>query len=151
MNLIIFSLLLCCFKLDADDCLHGDSEFKCVQYLSNYDGDTIKFTIPGIHPLLGKKISIRVNGLDTPEIRTKNSCEKKVAKRAKIVVKTLLQRSKRIDLKNVKRGKYFRIVADVLVDGKDLKQILLDRNMAYIYDGGTKSKIDWCLRLPASE
>ncbi|MBF0370483.1 MAG: hypothetical protein HQL52_13605 [Magnetococcales bacterium] len=42
-----------------------------VIYRGNYDGDTIRFDIPGVHPLLGDNISIRVRGVDTPEIRGK--------------------------------------------------------------------------------
>ncbi len=42
-------------------------------------------------------------------------------------------------------------MADVFVDGRDLKEILLKQHLAYVYDGGTKTKTDWCLlgRLPA--
>ena len=32
------------------------------------DGDTIKVTIDGVHPLLGERIKIRVRDIDTPEI-----------------------------------------------------------------------------------
>lgn len=41
------------------------------------------------------------------------------------------------------RGKYFRIVADVYLDGKNLGDILVKEDHAVAYDGGTKTK-DWC-------
>jgi len=41
---------------------------------SIYDGDTFRANINGWHELIGKNVSIRVNGIDTPEIRTK--CDK---------------------------------------------------------------------------
>ena len=120
------------------------SNFRCVKYIKNYDADTITFNIPGTHPLIGKKINIRVSGVDTPEIRTKNKCEKSKARNAKKLVSNLLKNSTRIDLENIKRGKYFRIVADVVIDGKSLKNYLLKNGFAYSYQGGTKKKMNWC-------
>ena len=104
-------------------CIHSAENFKCVKYLDNYDGDTITFDIKEVHPLLGKKISIRVSGVDTPEIKTKNKCEKKKAKQAKRAVASVLSKAKKIDLENVERGKYFRILANVTFDGKIIEQI----------------------------
>jgi len=43
----------------------------------------------------------------------------------------------------MKRGKYFRIVADVSIDGKSLAKSLINAKLAVIYDGGKKTK-DWC-------
>jgi endonuclease YncB( thermonuclease family) len=40
----------------------------------------------------------------------------------------------------MQRGKYFRIVADVFVDGSNLGQELIERGLAKPYDGGTKPK-----------
>ncbi len=125
-------------------CIHDLSSFKCVTYLRNYDGDTITFDIDRIHPLFGQKINVRLFGVDTPEIRTKNKCEKKQARVAKNLVSNLLKSAKRIDLENVKRDKYFRILADIKFDGKDLKTILLKNNLAYVYYGKTKFRQNWC-------
>ena len=125
-------------------CTHDNKNFHCVKYIRNYDADTVTFDIPHIHPLIGKNINIRVRGVDTPEIKTKNSCEKKRALLAKERVASLLKNAKRIDLKNITRGKYFRIVADIQIDGKSLADYLLSRDLAYAYDGGRKKKVDWC-------
>jgi len=130
-----------------NDCSHSVNSFNCVDYVRNYDADTITVNVPGLHPLLGHKISIRVSGIDTPEMRTNNKCEKEKAKIAKRWVQHLLSRAKRIDLRNIKRGKYFRIVADVFADGVNLTDILLDKGMGYPYKGGTKRKINWCRSL----
>lgn len=133
------------------ECKHDDTNFRCIKYLSNYDGDTITFYIPGVHPLLGQQIPVRVAGLDTPEIRTKNKCEKELGTIARDKVTAILKTAKRIDLVNVKRGKYFRIVADVIVDGKSLSARLFKEKLAYQYDGGRKAKVNWCERVPASK
>ncbi len=41
------------------------------------------------------------------------------------------------------RGKYFRIVARVVADGQDLSEMLIEKQLAVPYGGGTKTK-EWC-------
>lgn len=108
------------------------------QYVRNYDGDTVTFTLPGLHPIIGEKINIRVNGIDTPEIRGKCEKEKYDAKQAREMVADILKDAEQITLKNMERGKYFRIAADVFVDGENLADILIEAGMAVKYDGGKK-------------
>ena len=119
----------------------GDSEEAI--YVRNYDGDTITFNLLNLHPIIGNKIAIRVNGVDTPEIRGKCDKEKYDAEQAKGMVEDFLKDAERIDLKNMERGKYFRIAADVIVDGESLGNILVESGMAIRYDGGRKVK-GWC-------
>jgi len=143
----ILSLLLLSltgFAASPQNCQHDSKTFRCVKYLKNYDGDTVTFEIPGVHPLLGKKISIRVAGVDTPEVRTKDKCEKAKARTAKRLVSNELKNAKSIELRNVSRGKYFRIVAEIHYDGKNLKDILIKNDLAYLYDGGKKLTVNWC-------
>lgn len=137
----------------AATCQHDDSTFRCVEVLKNYDGDTLTVNIPGVPALIGKKISVRVAGIDTPEVRTKNKCEKEAGRIARNLVTATLRNAKTVELHNVQRDKYFRILADVIVDGRSLADVLLKNNLAYAYDGGTKASPDWCkaLRQPASK
>ncbi len=130
--------------LASSSCAHDEKNFRCVKYVKNYDADTVTFDVPNVHPLLGKKINIRLGGVDTPELRTKNTCEKEKGIKAKKQVAALLKNAKRIDLGNIQRGKFFRVVADVVIDGKSLSHYLLKNGLAYSYDGGTKRKINWC-------
>lgn len=136
----------------SSTCQHDDSTFRCVEVLKNYDGDTLTVNIPGVPALIGKKISVRVAGIDTPEVRTKNKCEKEAGRIARNLVSATLKNAKKVELHNVQRDKYFRILADVIVDGRSLADVLLKNNLAYAYDGGTKTSPDWCkaLRQPAS-
>jgi len=113
------------------------------EYVRNYDGDTATFNLPDLHPLIANKISIRINGIDTPEIRGKCQQEKELAKTAQGFVEGLLSVSDNIDLINMQRGKYFRIVADVVVDGEMVKDALIENGLAVAYNGGTKVK-NWC-------
>lgn len=110
---------------------------------SIYDGDTFKANIKGYPDIIGKRITIRINDIDTPEMRGKCAKEKKLARLAKQATVTMLRSAKVIELKNLKRGKYFRIIADVIVDGESLGELLIDNNLAVPYGGGTKVK-DWC-------
>ena len=80
------------------------------------------FNLLNLHPIIGKKIAIRVNGIDTPEIRGKCDKEKYNAEQAKGMVEEFLKDAERIDLKNMERGKYFRIVADVYADDRNDNQ-----------------------------
>ncbi|WP_203142684.1 thermonuclease family protein [Marinobacter mangrovi] len=107
-----------------------------------YDGDTITVNINEWPALLGHEIGIRVNGIDTPEIRGKCAGEKQKAREARDLVKGILANADVIELRNIDRGKYFRVVADVYVDGQELGEKVLDANLAHEYDGGTKS--GWC-------
>ena len=118
-------------------------DYEGAIYVRNYDGDTITFNLPNLHPIIGKKIAVRVNGIDTPEIRGKCGKEKYDAEQAKGMVEDLLKDAKRIDLKNLRRGKYFRIVADVYADGENLAEALVDSGMAVRYNGGKKNA-RWC-------
>jgi len=119
-------------------------DFHNVEYIRNYDGDTVTVNIKNVHPLLGEFISIRVKGIDTPEIKGKSACEKRKALEAKALVSELLKDSKNIKLIDASRGKYFRIVAYIWVDGKEIGAELIKAKLAIPYDGGTKRIVDWC-------
>ena len=110
--------------------------------ISVYDGDTFRVNIDSLPPIVGKNIAIRVNGVDTPEIRGKCQYEKNLALKARDFVRGKLANAKEIKLTNLQRGKYFRVVANVVVDGVSLEQELLDNELAYEYSGGKKLK--WC-------
>jgi len=110
--------------------------------ISVYDGDTFRVDINSLHPIVGKNIPIRVNGVDTPEIRGKCQYEKNLALEARDFVRAKLGNAEEIKLINLQRGKYFRVVANVVVDGVSLEQELLDNKLAYRYDGG--KKLNWC-------
>lgn len=113
------------------------------------DGDTIRVTIGSVHPLLGDRIKIRVKDIDTPEISKwkygyKCQQELELGLEAKRAAEELLKGAESIELRNVSRGKYFRIAADVYVDEKNLSDVLLDQGLAHLYVGGKGKKKSWC-------
>ena len=103
--------------------------------VSVYDGDTFKVDLKGIHPLFGDDVSIRLHGVDTPEIRGGEDRVKALAAKARDMAEGLLRGAKRIELRNPQRGKYFRIVADVYLDGESLAEKLKAAGLAKDYDG----------------
>ena len=87
-------------------------------------------------------MSIRINGIDTPELRGKCEKEKQLARLAKQFTVERLRAANSVVLKNIKRGKYFRLIADVYVDGVSLGEQLIKQGHAVKYIG--KAKRTWC-------
>ncbi len=112
------------------------------EVVSIYDGDTFKIDLAGVHPLFGDDVSIRLLGVDTPEIRGSEDRVKVLAQKARKLTEKALMGAKIIELKNPQRGKYFRIIADVYVDGNSLADLLMKAGLAKTYDG-TGEKPVW--------
>lgn len=119
------------------------TSIKNVKYISNHDGDTITFELPHETGIF-KRMPVRVYGIDTPEIRTKNACEKAAAVKAQKLVADTLKSAKQIDLVDVSGDKYFRLLAEVVVDGVKIREVLLKNKLPYPYFGETKKKVNWC-------
>jgi len=136
-NFIVICLILS-FSVFAEDKIYGDAVVS--EVTSIYDGDTFRCTIKGYPPIIGERIGIRVAGIDCPEMRDKRQSIKDLARQAKQYTVKRLREGKEIKLVNMRRGKYFRIVADVIIDGKNLSQELIEAGLAKPYDGGTKEK-----------
>ena len=93
-------------------------------------------------PIIGRKISVRIAGIDAPEIRGKCEAEKIKAVEAKKAALALLSAAKSITLTDLRRGKYFRIIANVWADNTSLSAHLLALDLARPYFGGTRKS--WC-------
>jgi endonuclease YncB( thermonuclease family) len=123
-------------------------EFKFPIYSGNvikvYDGDTI--TIAAKMPYDNSplyRFPVRLNGIDTPEIKGKNEDEKSVAKLARDFVSSMILH-KIVNLENIQNDKYGRILADVYLDGTHINSLLINERFAVKYTGGTKkSPLSW--------
>lgn len=136
-NFFMICLILS-FSAFAEDKIYGDAVVS--EVTSIYDGDTFRCTIKGYPPIIGERIGIRIAGVDCPEMKDKRQNIKNLARQAKQYTVKRLREGKEIKLVNMRRGKYFRIVADVIIDGKSLSQELIDNGLAKPYGGGTKEK-----------
>lgn len=109
---------------------------------SIYDADTFRVNIDQWPPLIGHRMSIQLDGVDAPEIKGNCPKEKEQAKKAKQLTVAFLRSAKTIELRNMKRGKYFRIIAEVYGDNKSLAGYLIKSGLVREYHGGTRK--GWC-------
>ena len=118
------------------------TDFQNVEIIRCYDGDTCTVNLPGVHPFFGHKISVRIYGIDTPEIRGECGSEKVKARDARDHLLDLIGEADRVDLMGCVRDKYFRIGCTMLLDGKNVGDILIEEGLARHYDGGKRQS--WC-------
>lgn len=109
-----------------------------------YDGDTI--TIASKLPYKESKLyrfSVRLKGIDCPEIKGRDENEKECAQLAKQELTNLVM-NKMVTLKNLQTEKYGRILADVYIGELHLNKHMIEKRLAIEYDGGTKmNPINW--------
>lgn len=107
-----------------------------------YDGDTFTATIDSWPGIAGKNIGVRIYGIDTPELRGKCKREIELARLAKKKTVAMIRSAKAIELKQMRRDKFFRIDAEVVTDGKSIAQALISAGLAVPYYGDKKAT--WC-------
>ena len=106
-----------------------------------YDGDTITIAtrLPNDKTIF--RFSVRLRGIDSPEIHGKTENEKALAVKSRDALSQLVYH-KIIVLQNVEYEKYGRLLADIYLLGQETKptinQWMLDQKYAIPYDGGTK-------------
>lgn len=138
MKKLIMVCLVCFLSVYAQDKMYG--KVRVSKVMSIYDGDTFKVTISSWPSIAGDNVGVRVKGIDCPEMRDDDPKVKELAQQAKQYTVKRLREGKIIWLKNIQRDKYFRILADVEIDGKELGKELLEKSLAKPYDGGTKEE-----------
>ncbi len=107
-----------------------------------HDGDS--FSVEAlVWPGTVVSVSIRVRGVDAPELRSKCPYERRLAMRARQELAGRLA-AERISLSNIGGDKYYgRVLADVqLEDGTDLASALLESRSVRPYQG--KRRQGWC-------
>ncbi len=124
-----------------------------------YDGDTITLAISPNNTICTDddyeynnvyKFSVRILGIDTPEIKPKKpkktddmdlwdsyQAEKEAAQIARDKL-ALLIFSNIVQLENVSYDKYGRLLCNVKYNGIDVAEYLIEKRLGVTYDGGTK-------------
>jgi micrococcal nuclease len=107
-----------------------------------YDGDTITIAakLPNFYfwnksPIY--RFNIRLNGIDCPEIKSKNKTEKVFAYKVKKILSKMIL-DKDVNLKIIDCDKYGRLLADVYYDNINISNFLIENKMALSYNGGNK-------------
>jgi len=129
-----------------DDIVYADTQI----YIPNinhgkvvkvYDADTItvanRISVGGAQSDEIYRFQVRLNGIDSPEIKSKNATTKALAKQARDVLSGMIF-GKIVELRNVQLEKYGRLLADVYLGDLHLNEWLVENKYAVRYDGGTK-------------
>lgn len=123
-----------------------NSEGKIV---SVYDGDSVHIVLPlnlikmndttNINEVKLYKFNCRLNGLDTPEIRTKNIQEKEFGLKVRDILRDKIL-NKIVKVKCGDFDKYGRLLVDIYLEDLHINKWLIDNGYANNYDGGKKTK-----------
>lgn len=118
---------------------------SCGKVVKVYDGDTITIAtkFPKVSDSPVYRFSVRLNGIDSAEIKGKTFAEKEQAIIARDALAKLIM-DKTVVLKNLSMEKYGRVLADIYLGDLHVNQWMLDNKYAVAYDGGTKHRpADW--------
>jgi endonuclease YncB( thermonuclease family) len=113
--------------------------FLCMALLSGHafaanraiDGDTIEID--------GERI--RLENVDTPEVKGKCDAERMLAQVAKSFTQAAIDRGPITIQRIARKDQYGRSIAWVKIDGQDLGQMLIDAGLARKWTGKRRS---WC-------
>ena len=109
------------------------------------DGDTIVIEAPWVPAPIKKEIAVRVYGVDTPEKggRAKCPAENVKGQAASAFTKKLIDEAKTIQYVLYDWDKFGgRVLGDLLIDGKSLREQLIANGYARAYFG--EAKQSWC-------
>ncbi len=126
----------------ADNTMNCDSDsqsIRCVRFLQN-DDKSVTVAYPKGHPQAGQKITLKIAGIESPDMNARNSCEREAAAKTKDRITNLMETAKRIDLLKVKSTAANK-EGQVLVDGRSLATLLQNESLVRPY--GTQEK-NWC-------
>ena len=136
--LLCACLMLPVFAQDFDRNVFNN--FVNVKFIRNHDGDTFVFDLGNNLPDLFRTMPVRLYGIDTPEVGTKNLAEKAAGIKARDFVTYEMKSAHKISLVECSKDKYFRLLCRVDYDGKDLTTELINRGYGYAYYGDKKNQ-----------
>jgi micrococcal nuclease len=104
-----------------------------------YDGDTITIasSLDNANSNEIYRFSVRLLGIDTPEMKSHYESEKELARKAQIALSEQIL-GKTVTLTQVSQEKYGRILANVIYNGKNMNEWMIEQGHALVYDGGRK-------------
>lgn len=135
MKKLFFIYLIFCSLLQAKEYKDTIIDFEIVKVR---DGDTFVISIKNIPDVFGSEIAVRIRGIDTPEKNDSREEIRKIAIEAQKELEKLLLNAKKIELYNLGRDKYFRLLASVKADNIDIGEYLIKKGLAKRYNGGKK-------------
>lgn len=109
------------------------------------DGDTVGFRADFLPEPLKKELLVRIYGVDTPEKGWRAQCDKEDAQglAASKFTQNSINQAKQVSIAIMAWDKYGgRVLGDVIVDGKSLRNLLITQGPAREYYGDKKQS--WC-------
>lgn len=130
-------------NLNFKELSHFYPDVKKGRVIKVYDGDsiTIAARIPELKNNTIYKFNLRLNRIDTPEIKTNNPIEKEYAIKIRDMLSEKIM-NKMVNIKVLKTDKYGRYLAEVSYKKLNINNWLLKNNYALLYDGGAKRSFD---------
>tara|TARA_R110000824_G_scaffold381968_1_gene575013 strand:+ start:482 stop:904 length:423 start_codon:yes stop_codon:yes gene_type:complete len=108
------------------------------------DGDTIDVVLDLGFDIMFKS-RVRLYGIDTPESRTRNKDEKVRGKMAGAFLKDAVDNGTKVVIETKlkdSRGKYGRVLGNVVVDGLNINEAMIENFLAVAYFGQSKDDIE---------
>jgi len=139
MRTTIILLTILYSQLSNSDEQYGPYRADIIRVI---DGDTVDVEL---HVYPGQKNStrLRLAIIDTPELKAKSTCERKLAKEAKeFTTKFLTLGSAKVTIFG--RGRYGRPLAKISINGTDLGEELLKEGLARKYISNKVDRKKWC-------
>lgn len=111
------------------------------------DGDTVVIQAPYLPKPLKPEISVRIYGVDTPEKGFRAKCPEEDARghAATDFTTAAIKAATKFQVSLLEWDKYGgRVLGDIILDGKSLRKMLIDQDMAREYFGDAKKS--WCIK-----
>lgn len=115
--------------------------YRC-KVLKILDGDTVDVDIDLGFGVWLRKQRIRLDGVDTPESRTRDPVEKIYGLAAKRKLTEWLVGDVMIQTHKDERGKFGRILGTFMANGANINQKLINAGYAVAYHGQAKADIE---------
>ena len=108
------------------------------------DGDTVDVVLNLGFDIMYKS-RVRLYGIDTPESRTRDLDEKARGKMAGAFLKNAIDTGEKVVIQTKlkdSRGKFGRVLGNIIVDGININQLMIDNYHAAAYFGQSKEAIE---------
>ena len=109
------------------------------------DGDTVVIQAPYLPKPLKPEIAVRIYGVDTPEKGFRAKCKEEDDRghAATNFTTAAIKAATKFQVSLLEWDKYGgRVLGDIILDGKSLRKMLIDQDMAREYFGDAKKP--WC-------
>ena len=126
----LVALLIAIVASQAQACLY---QVK-VEKSQVYDGDTIQNVLISLKDFNTTfKRTIRLSGIDAPEIRTKDLAEKKLGFKARDWLRAFIA-GQNIQLQIEGREKYGRSLGTIFLNGENVNELMVKKGLAKRYE-----------------